>query len=114
MSDDGGAAVGGLMLLAFLLGLYFLPALIALSRNHRQVGPIIVLDLLLGWTLIGWVGALIWSMTTPAPPVVINAAAAAAPALPAVGLRPCPHCAEAIQPAAKVCRFCNRDVAPAV
>lgn len=26
--------------------------------------------------------------------------------------RPCPHCAEAILPNAKVCRFCGRDVEP--
>jgi hypothetical protein len=26
--------------------------------------------------------------------------------------RPCPSCAELIQPAAKVCRFCGRDVPP--
>lgn len=25
-------------------------------------------------------------------------------------LRRCPHCAEAVQPAAKVCRFCGRDL----
>ncbi len=25
-------------------------------------------------------------------------------------LRPCPHCAEPIQPAAKICRFCQREV----
>ena len=28
------------------------------------------------------------------------------------GTRPCPFCAEPIQPAARVCRFCNREVAP--
>lgn len=28
------------------------------------------------------------------------------------GLRPCPYCAEAIRPAARLCRFCNRDVTP--
>jgi hypothetical protein len=27
-------------------------------------------------------------------------------------LRPCPFCAELIQPAAKVCRYCGRDVEP--
>jgi hypothetical protein len=37
-------------------------------------------------------------------------------ALPSVAddLRPCPHCAERIQMAARVCRFCQRDVPPAV
>ena len=26
------------------------------------------------------------------------------------GRVPCPHCAELIQPAAKICRFCQREV----
>ena len=30
------------------------------------------------------------------------------------GTRPCPFCAEPIQPAARICRFCNREVAPLV
>lgn len=29
-------------------------------------------------------------------------------------LRPCPYCAEKIQSAARVCRFCNREVEPAL
>lgn len=31
-------------------------------------------------------------------------------ATPAGATRPCPFCAEPIQPAAKICRFCGRDV----
>ena len=34
--------------------------------------------------------------------------------LAAAATRPCPHCAEPIQPTAKVCRHCHRDVAPEV
>jgi tRNA(Ile2) C34 agmatinyltransferase TiaS len=37
------------------------------------------------------------------------------PVLPSTGtLRACPWCAEQIQSAAQVCRFCGRDVAPVV
>lgn len=31
---------------------------------------------------------------------------------PGAPSRTCPHCAEAIQPAAKVCKHCGRDVEP--
>jgi hypothetical protein len=31
---------------------------------------------------------------------------------PALGLRKCPYCAEAIQPEAVVCRFCGRNLQP--
>lgn len=54
-----------------VLGLYFLPSIIAACRNHLNTGAIIVLNLLLGWTVIGWIVALIWSVSnSPAAPIV--------------------------------------------
>jgi hypothetical protein len=44
-------------------GVYVLPALVAYARGHRNAFPILVLNLLLGWTFIGWGFALIWSLT---------------------------------------------------
>ena len=46
-----------------LLGLYLLPAWVAVNRNHHNTGAIFVLNLFLGWTLIGWVAALVWAST---------------------------------------------------
>jgi hypothetical protein len=43
--------------------LYFLPTVIALSRGHLSALAIFFLNLFLGWTLIGWIIALIWSCT---------------------------------------------------
>jgi len=43
--------------------LYFLPTLIALIRGHLSGLAIFLLNLFLGWTLIGWLIALIWSCT---------------------------------------------------
>jgi len=48
---------------AVILPLYFIPSLIARRRDHRNVVPICILNLLLGCTFIGWVGALVWSLT---------------------------------------------------
>jgi Superinfection immunity protein len=50
---------------AFFLGLvlYFLPAAIAYGREHRNAGPILIVNIFLGWTLLGWVAALAWSAT---------------------------------------------------
>ena len=47
----------------FAAGFYFLPALLACDKNHHQTSAILILNLLLGWTAIGWIGALIWSFT---------------------------------------------------
>jgi hypothetical protein len=53
----------GLAAASLSLALYFLPSIIAISRDHRNAGPIFLLNLLLGWTFIGWVVALVWSCT---------------------------------------------------
>ena len=47
---------------------YFLPFIVALWRSHRQSAAIFVLNLLLGWTFIGWAVALVWAVTRPSSP----------------------------------------------
>jgi hypothetical protein len=49
-------------LLLFLL-LYFLPAIIASNREHPQLNAIGVINILLGWTVIGWIAALVWALS---------------------------------------------------
>lgn len=51
-------------LMLVLLAAYLLPMFIAFGRDHPNAWPITILDLLLGWTFIGWVVALIWSLTS--------------------------------------------------
>ena len=41
---------------------YFLPTLIAFLRQHKNKLAIFLLNLLLGWTVLGWVGSLVWSV----------------------------------------------------
>jgi hypothetical protein len=48
-----------------LLAAYFLPTAIAIIRNHHNEGAIITLNVLAGWTFIGWLAALVWSLTSP-------------------------------------------------
>ena len=47
--------------LLLILALYFLPSIIGYS--HRNFGSIFLLNLLLGWTAIGWIIAIIWSVS---------------------------------------------------
>ena len=54
---------GSFIALAAAVALYFLPLLIAVPRNHHNAMAIAALNLLLGWTLLGWIVALIWSLT---------------------------------------------------
>lgn len=57
----GMEAVWGIILGAGLLCLYFLPAYI--GRKKRNGTAIGLLNLFLGWTIIGWIGALVWATT---------------------------------------------------
>jgi hypothetical protein len=51
------------LLSVFTLG-YFLPTTIAIIRRRTNTGAIFVVDLFLGWTLIGWVVALTWAVAS--------------------------------------------------
>jgi len=57
-----GSAIGIGIILAMAL-VYFLPTIVAASRQHQNGLPIFVVNLFLGWSLIGWVIALAWSLT---------------------------------------------------
>lgn len=47
---------------AFVL-VYFLPSIVATRRQHPNAMPVFLINFFLGWTLIGWVAALVWSTT---------------------------------------------------
>lgn len=49
--------------IAIILVLYIIPSIIAAARYHRQLGAIVVINLFLGWTLLGWVIALAWAFS---------------------------------------------------
>jgi len=59
------AQVSGAIAIAWVLtvltGGYFLPWAIAATRQKRNTGTIGWINLLLGWTVIGWVVALVMS-----------------------------------------------------
>jgi len=57
----------GFAIIFGILFVYFLPAITARQRKVPDVGMVFVLNLLLGWTLIGWVIALAMAYRTPAP-----------------------------------------------
>jgi hypothetical protein len=53
------AVASALFVLALLLGLalYLTPSIIAIRRQARATATVIAIDVLAGWTLIGWVTA---------------------------------------------------------
>jgi hypothetical protein len=55
--------VRGWFISALLILFYLLPTWLAFDQGHRRRVTISVLNVLLGWTIIGWFGLLLWSMT---------------------------------------------------
>ena len=51
-----------LLMILLILAVSVLPAIIALKQNHRHKWAILALTMLGGWTIIGWIGALIWAL----------------------------------------------------
>ena len=47
--------------------MYFLPSIIALARSKRDLLAIFLLNLFLGWSVIGWIVALVWAAKSDAP-----------------------------------------------
>ncbi|HUG08892.1 MAG TPA: superinfection immunity protein [Acidimicrobiia bacterium] len=94
-------------MLGGLAVLYFLPSIIA--RKKHNANSVFVVNLFLGWTLIGWIVAL--AMAANNPPTSSPAVVQSPPAPTAEsGGRTCPFCAEDIRPAAVVCKHCGRDL----
>lgn len=49
---------------------YFLPTF--LGYDKKNIGGILMLNLFLGWTFIGWVIAVVWACTNDPEPIVIE------------------------------------------
>lgn len=97
MTDYSGIV---LMLAALALGLlfYFLPSIVAVERNHPAWAGVFIVNLIFGWTAIGWIAAFIWAFTGTQ-----SQAARDEPT------KTCPDCAEEVKAAARVCRFCGHE-----
>jgi hypothetical protein len=76
----------------FFLLLYFLPSLI--GRDKKDALAIFLVNLLFGWTLIGWVLALLWACGSERPAALRYA--------PAGGGRFCSRCG-----APTVAQYCS-------
>jgi len=57
--------IAGIVLLIVGLLVYFIPSIVAMKKNHPQKVAILLLNIFLGWTFIGWVGSLVWAFIKP-------------------------------------------------
>lgn len=61
-----------ILLGVLLIFVYFIPALVANNKQHPQASAITVLNLFLGWTLLGWVIALVWACSKQEKVIIQN------------------------------------------
>ena len=52
-----------LLVVVLIFAFYFTPTLIAFLKQRRNKLAIFLLNLLLGWTVLGWVVSLVWSVS---------------------------------------------------
>jgi hypothetical protein len=55
--------IGFYLVLGSILGIYIAPLVIAVVRDHHRLPWIGLLNLATGWTVAGWIVALVWSVT---------------------------------------------------
>ena len=118
-----------------VIGFYFMPSVAAHWRKHKSEAAIIVLNVLLGWTVLGWIAALVWALASEGE--VVNpddrpktkcpecselvladarkckhcgAALVSQGAVPAKGMRACPDCHRPAPVADKYCPACGHNM----
>ncbi len=87
-----------LIALGICISLYFLPSII--GRSKRNFPAIFILNFLLGWTVVGWVVALVWALTAEVP----------AP-YPTQAQPSCSVCRTPIRMGQNFCPGCGRNLA---
>jgi len=91
------------MLFLLFLGLmYFLPTII--GRDKSDAGLIFLVNLLLGWTVVGWIVAFIWACAADTRPVPVHFVPIASSG------RFCSQCGSLSVGEAHYCAACERAV----
>ena len=54
--------VGIFIIGVIFLAIYFIPTFIAFVRRKKQIVAILLINIFLGFTVVGWVGSLIWAV----------------------------------------------------
>ncbi len=71
-ASGAGAALGGVIILLLIIaiggGAYLAPSIIGWIRRVRDIGAVVVINVFLGWTLVGWVVALAMALRTATVP----------------------------------------------
>ena len=107
-----------LFILAIVFVPYFLPTIIALVRKKRNTAAIVVLNLLVGWTVVGWIVALVWALAQDTPAVAVTNVTNYSPPPVTAGEQNmvqqpafCQSCGAKLQNSGRFCPSCGKAVA---
>lgn len=87
--------------LLFITAMYFLPTIIA--HNKRDFAGIFLVNLFFGWTVIGWIIAMIWACSAEIKPHVLVVAGP-------VGAHYCASCGTIGVVGGRFCGSCGRPI----
>ena len=67
-----GNLIGFQLIVGFMFGIYLAPSIIAVVRGHPRWPWIGFLNFVTGWTVAGWIAALVWSVTATHRPAAMT------------------------------------------
>ena len=92
---------GAIMLMVGTM--YFLPTLIAHARKKANIRPIFLVNFIAGWTVIGWIIALMWAFTADTPGETKQTVRSAGGSF-------CPQCGRGGQAGSRFCVACGATI----
>lgn len=95
-----------IILVIVVLLLYFLPTIVAVVRGKSNMISISIVNVVFGWTVLGWIIALVWACSVQAVDQLPAAPFERVEAAPGAA-RLCPHCGKYSPPAQKFCGQCG-------
>ena len=58
-----GSKIIAILYLIVFIFIYFIPSFVAYKRLHNNKLAILICNIFLGWTFVGWVISLVWACT---------------------------------------------------
>ena len=66
-----GISVAGFLMIGLGIVAYFIPGIIAVTRRHRKATSILLVNLFFGWSVLGWIFALVWALRANGAPKAV-------------------------------------------
>ena len=66
-----GIPFAGFLMIGLGIVAYFIPGIIAVIRRHRKATSIFLVNLFFGWSVLGWIFALVWALRANVAPKAV-------------------------------------------